>query len=240
MKYLSLAILYNGDYFKIRKHVELGKQVPEFSYDGKYVEYGDERYPAALYQCEYPPYVLFYEGNLDLLNNPAVAVIGNRKPSEYSLNATASLVKSLRSNCVIISGLAYGIDIEAHKNALDFRCVAVLGCGVDVCYPKGHQNVFEELKANHLVLSEYPKGVHPQRHHFPFRNRIIAALSKQIYVMSATMKSGTLGTVDEALKLNREIICLPHQINDPTGKGCNYLIEQGASMLTNLKDLSNI
>lgn len=236
----NVAIHLRGDYPSICRFINEGKKVPSYAYKGNYTCYGDSDYPKSLYDLEFPPFVIFYEGNLSLLKSSSIAVIGSRNPSEYALEMTRAFVRNVKHTHTIISGLAYGIDIAAHREALDFQSVAVLGCGLDICYPSRHYAELAYMKKQHLVITEYPLGVKPQKHYFPFRNRLIAALAKTIYVMSASPRSGTMHTVNEALKLNRRIVCLPHNINDITGLGCNLLIQEGAEVLTNLEDLSNI
>ena len=184
-----------------------------------------------------PPYIIFYRGDISLLRKESVGIIGSRKPSLYALSVTEKLSLKLAERFVIVSGLAYGIDVCAHQSALKFNTIAILGCGVDIVYPRIHKEIQEEISKSHLLISEYPPGVGPQKYHFPFRNRLIASLSQDLYVMSGTFKSGTMHTVMEALKLNKNIICLPHPITDSSGSGCNALIADGAMMLTNLNDL---
>lgn len=236
----NLAIYYSGDYAKIRKHVAKGLPIENYSYAGNYLVLGDCDYPQCFYDLEEPPYVIFYEGNLDSLKTEIIAIVGSRKPSSYSLEMTHKLVERLKQGYSIISGLAYGIDVCAHLSALDSKTIAVIACGLDCFYPMKHKELQKHMMQHHLVISEYPLGVKPKKHHFPFRNRLIACLGKKVYVMSAKERSGTMCTVNEALRLNREVICLPHPINDSSGYGCNLLIEQGASLLTNLDDLFNI
>nr|WP_244660378.1 DNA-processing protein DprA [Erysipelothrix sp. strain 2 (EsS2-7-Brazil)] len=236
----NLAIHLRGDYSSICRFIHEGKRVPSYEYQGNYICYGDRDYPKCFYELDDPPFVIFYEGNLSLLHSRCIAVVGSRTPSKYALRMTELFVRNVREHYTIVSGLAYGIDIMAHRCALDFQSIAVVGCGLDICYPFKHREVFDVMKQKHLVISEYPIGVHPQKHYFPFRNRLIAALSQSIYVMSALARSGTMHTVNEALKLNRRVVCLPHNLDDISGVGCNLLIQEGAEVLTNLEDLSNI
>ena len=239
--YKNLAIHCQGDYHRMVKLLEKDVAIPHYHYSGQYVTIVDEAYPKALFDLEYKPLVLFYEGNLDIINKSVcVSIIGSRKPSVYALGATEKLVYLLREKYTIVSGLAYGIDICAHINSLDFKGVAVLGCGIDVVYPKAHTWVFDKMCKDHCILSEYPKGVQPKKHHFPFRNRIIAALSKRLYVMAATHQSGTIKTVEEAVKINRDIYCLPHNIFELSGQGCNALIADGAGVISTLDTLEKL
>lgn len=237
-KYLkNLSIHYEGDYTAIKKHLESRREVRNYVSNYPYICIGDKAYPKRLYDLQNPPFVLFYIGDINLLTSHSVSVVGSRNPSDYAVAMTHALVSGLKDKWTIVSGLAKGIDAHAHNTALDFSTIAVVGCGIDVIYPKCNAHLFELLKKKHLILSEYPEGVKPKRYFFPFRNRIIAALSDQLYVMSATKRSGTMTTVNEALKLNRHILCLPHNIDEKSGEGCNQLILEGADILTSVHDL---
>lgn len=236
----NVAIACKGNYKAMYMAIKNREPVCSFETSDSYVCIGEAAYPACFYELACPPWVVFYEGNLSLLKTKSVGVIGSRKPETYSLDMTREAVLRLKPQATIVSGFAYGIDICAHKNSLDFSTIAVLGCGVDVCYPKEHAAIFEYMKRYQLVISEFPWGVRPQKHHFPFRNRLIAALSDPLYVMSASLKSGTMHTVEVALDLNRHVVCLPHRLHDKNGEGCNRLIQDGAGILTNLEDLANI
>lgn len=231
------AIHYEGDYHKIKKAISRKEVIPKYHSKFSYLCIGDENYPKRLYDLKTPPYVLFYIGNIDLLNTESVSVVGSRKPSVYAKKMTQIMVHNLKQKYTIVSGLAKGIDAISHHSALDFSTIAVLGCGIDVIYPKCNILLFKELKQNHLILSEYPQGIQPKPYFFPFRNRIIAALSERLYVMSAALRSGTMTTVNEALSINRHVLCLPHPIDDLSGIGCNQLILEGADILTSVHDL---
>lgn len=236
----NLACLYQGNYAAMVKHCAAKKPVDEFECVSNFITIADEAYPKVLLELEMPPLILFYKGNLSLLSTSCVGVVGSRKPSAYAKDMTKKAVNVLKEKFTILSGMAYGIDAIAHKAALSHGTIAVLGSGIDVVYPHEHAHLYHMLCMNHLVISEYPPGTKPQRHFFPFRNRIIACLSKKVYVMSAALRSGTMLTVEEALFLNREVICLPHAIDEISGHGCNMLIAEGASLLTNIDDLYNI
>lgn len=236
----NVAIHYKGDYAKMHRHIVDKRPIPSYPYEGFYLCMGDRDYPLCFYQLDCPPYILFYMGNIELINSRCIAVIGNRRPSEYGLNMTEIFVNAQKMSYTIVSGLAYGIDGQAHKSALDHQTIAIVATGLDYCYPPEHRSLMDEIARNHLVLSEYPEGVRPMKHFFPFRNRLIACLGEKTVVMSARLKSGTMRTVDITLKLNKEVICLPHPITDSSGIGCNQLIQEGATVLTNMKDLYNI
>ncbi|HZJ87507.1 MAG TPA: DNA-processing protein DprA [Erysipelothrix sp.] len=232
----DLSMHYDGDYHKITNALKSQKKVPRYKSDYGYICIGDKDYPKRLYDLQKAPYVLFYIGDIRLLKETSISVVGSRNPSNYALEATGKLVHNLKNNVCIVSGLAKGIDAKAHQAALDFSTIAVLGCGIDVVYPQCNRHLFEEIKKSQLILSEYPQGVTPKRYFFPFRNRIIAALSDRLYVMSATKRSGTMTTVNEALTLNRHVLVLPHPLGLKSGEGCNQLILEGADILTSLSD----
>ena len=232
----DLSMHYDGDYQKIAKAVQSRQQVPHYKSDYPYICIGDKLYPKRLYDLDQAPFVLFYIGNIELLEKDSVSVVGSREPSSYALVSTRKLVNHLKKEYCIVSGLAKGIDACAHQSSLDFSTIAVLGCGIDVIYPKCNEHLFNAMKKSQLILSEYPQGVKPKRYFFPFRNRIIASLSDRLYVMSATKRSGTMTTVNEALALNRHVLVLPHPLGLKSGEGCNHLILEGADILTSLVD----
>lgn len=199
-----------------------------------FVCYGEENYPQAFYDCQYPPLVLFYEGNLSLLNNKKLAVVGSRDCSNYAYEHTKRIVSTLSQKYVIVSGLAKGIDGVAHQAALQGKgTVGFLGCGIHRIYPAENRELIHEMKRNHLVMSEYHGNVAPKKHHFPWRNRLIVAAGDKLCVMAARVKSGTMHSVNEAVLLDREIYCLPYDLDDSSGTGCLEIVNSGASLLTN-------
>lgn len=233
----ALSLYCGGDYFKIKKCLERGF-VPSGNFKKEpSICYGDELYPSSFYKLKHPPYVIYYRGNPKLLNSRCISIVGSRKPSLYALEMTEKITDNLKENYTIVSGLAKGIDACAHKASLDFHTIGVLGCGVDIIYPTENKYLYDMMSIQQCIISEYPAAVKPNRHHFPFRNRLIAALGEELIVMSATLRSGTMTTVNEALLLNKNVKCLPHPIGEPTGVGCNQLIKEGADILTNIEDI---
>lgn len=233
----DIAVYCEGNHQKIKKMINSNQTVGSYQIDCDYVCMGDALYPKALYDLEKPPFVLFYKGNIQLLEKKCISVVGSRYPSLYAKEMTHRLVDKLKNDYTIVSGLARGIDTIAHKSSLDFFTVAVLGCGIDVVYPHENTHLFKVMQEKQCIVSEYPPGVKPEKHYFPFRNRIIAALSPDLYVMSAALKSGTMTTVNEALTLNRHVLVLPHPIDMKSGQGCNQLIQEGADILTSVDNL---
>ncbi len=237
---LYYARKYHGEWKQIAKAITKEEEWYEIHYDGMFVTIVDEEYPIQLRTLGFPPWVIFYEGDLSLLNKEAVAVIGSRNASSYGIRVCRHIVSLLKERYVIVSGVAKGIDAIAHREAFTNHTIGVIGCGLDIMYPRENKGIYEQLKANHLMISEYPHGVKPFAHHFPWRNRLIAALSSAIIVIEANVKSGTMLTVNEALALNKPIYCVPHAYFDVQGKGCNLLISQGAYPLVDDYDIENI
>ena len=225
---IRLAIKYNGNYFKIRKALSR-QEIPENCDLQPALTIVDEDYPRSLLELKYPPFVLFYSGNKKLLEERKIAVVGSRKAGSYGIAATEYLVKRIKNRYVIISGMAKGIDAVAHLNAE--KTIGVLGNGLDVTYPKENSVLYQKMKETQLLISEYPAGTGPAKEHFPFRNRIMAALAEKLIVTQAAERSGTMHTVNEALDLGKEIYVVPYRLNDPDGIGCNRLIEQGANII---------
>ncbi|MBI4408477.1 MAG: DNA-protecting protein DprA [Gemmatimonadetes bacterium] len=200
---------------------------------------GDPRYPLELLEqlIDRPP-VLFARGRLELLGRPAVAIVGARSHTEYGAESARELAEGLaRAGVVVISGMARGIDSLAHAAALAGGTIGVLGCGIDVVYPPEHGRLYERMATEGLLLSEFPPGAPALRHHFPQRNRLIAALARGVVVIEARVKSGTIITVDHALDLGREVFAVPGPIGRPTSAGTNALIRQGAALVTGVQDI---
>lgn len=201
----------------------------------------DPRYPLLLSEIHSPPLVLFARGNLELLRQRRLTVVGTRKPTRCGLAATRSIVEPLaRNGIVIVSGLAYGIDAAAHQAALagNGRTIAVLGNGIDQIYPAGNRALGEAIiHHDGLIISEHPPGTEPQRHFFPQRNRILAGLSTASLIVEAGEKSGALITARMALDENREVFAVPGPIDSPASVGTNNLIKLGASVATSADDL---
>ncbi|MEL7354821.1 MAG: DNA-processing protein DprA [Cyanobacteria bacterium J06560_5] len=198
----------------------------------------DAGYPVLLFAINDPPPVLYYRGGLRLNERPTVltvGMVGTRRPSAYGKRWTQRLSSALtRQGAIVISGLAAGIDTEAHTSCLNNRglTVAVLGTGVDVVYPKHNQSLYERIvQEGGLVVSEYPDGTGPDRAHFPQRNRIIAGLSRAILVTEAPARSGALITSRLANDYGREVYALPSSLDNVQGMGCLQAIEQGAQMI---------
>lgn len=204
-----------------------------------YFLFQDEEYPNKLMELhDYPPAILV-NGSLPSPSIPSVAIIGARNCSNYGQSMATDYATDIAASGIqVISGMAMGIDGIAGRAALktNGRSFAVLGSGPDVCYPSSNRDLFDALRLNGGIISEYPLGTAGASWHFPMRNRIISALSDAIIVLEAKEKSGTMITVDFALELGRDIYSLPGRNSDLTSKGCNLLIKQGADILISPED----
>lgn len=209
----------------------------------QYITIVDPDYPPELQTIYQPPLVLFYYGNIHLLKQlgKSIALIGSRKPSAYGLTMTRVIAKELvQAGYVVVSGLASGIDGAAHQSAIDEggSTIAILGSGIDYCYPKDHLSIYKKIKEQHLLISEYPGLVPPSSEHFPQRNRIVAGLSKGVVVTEASERSGTLITVGYALTQGKEVFCVPHLAQ--LHSSCNRLIKEGAYLVETGQDILDI
>jgi DNA processing protein len=205
----------------------------------------DPEYPRLLLETPNLPPVLYYRGEVDLLENsgekPLVGIVGTRKPSDYGIRWTRQISTALAKNgFTVVSGMAEGIDTETHLATMKAggRTIAVLGTGVDVIYPPKNRDLYKQILTQGLVVSEYPAKTPPDRKHFPQRNRIIAGLSRAVLVMEAPVKSGALITATYANEYGRDVYALPGRIDDYPSQGCLKLLNQGASLV--LKELDQL
>jgi DNA processing protein len=183
---------------------------------------------------------LYVQGNCACLQKPAVAIIGSRAASSYGKRISAQLAHELaRAGIVVVSGLAAGIDGHAHKGCLEDggETVAVLGCGVDVVYPRVHAGLYRQVSGQGVLVSEYPLGTPPDGFRFPARNRIISGLSLGVIVVEATRKSGSLITARLALDQGREVFAVPGRIDSKKSEGTHWLIQQGAHLVQTVRDV---
>jgi DNA processing protein len=203
---------------------------------------GDGAYPPLLREIHDPPATLFLRGDADasVLTQPSVAVVGARACSPYGAQVARMLGRELAAaGLVVISGLARGVDGEAHRGALEANglTVAVLGCGIDRDYPAVHAQLARRICARGLIVSEYDVGVEPAPWRFPARNRIIAGLAEVAIVVEARTKSGALITADFALEDNRPVFAVPGEITSALSAGTNSLLREGAAPLTAVEDV---
>lgn len=207
----------------------------------KYITILDEDYPKELKALRFPPWVLFYEGDLALLKQPKIAIVGSRNLSSYGTELTIRASTELKKRFVLVSGLAKGADGIVHECALEQgHSIGVIGSGLGTCYPKENRNLYAAMKKHDLILSEYPFHTGVRREHFPWRNRILAALGQALIVTEAKYRSGTMLSVNEALSLSKEIYTFPHPFESESGSGCNRLIADGANILYTMEQLKEI
>lgn len=206
--------------------------------------YTDAAYPHRLKGIEDAPVVLYVKGNTNLNSARTVGIVGTRKATSYGKTCVEELIKGLVAHqSVIVSGLAYGIDIHAHKEALKagLPTLAVLGSGIDVIYPSAHSDTAKRLVNQGALITENCFGTKPDAHNFPQRNRIIAGLCDALVVMEAREKGGALITAELANGYNRDVFAVPGDIHSPCSMGCNKLIRNHkANLLTSIKDLEYI
>ncbi|HWR18938.1 MAG TPA: DNA-processing protein DprA [Clostridia bacterium] len=199
---------------------------------------GDDTYPELLKHIHNPPPVLFVKGRLKNDITLPLAIIGSRKCTSYGKKMAFSLASDLtRAGACVVSGLAYGIDAQSAAGALsikesDFPTVAVLGCGVDVVYPKDNENLYSEIVERGAVVSEFLPGTGPHPSNFPRRNRIISGMSRGLVVVEAASRSGTSITANFALEQGRDVFAVPGRVSDPMSEGTNRLIAEGAAKIT--------
>lgn len=200
----------------------------------------DENYPQRLFPYNHKPYFLFYKGRMPDDSLPVAAMVGARACSGYGRNMARNLARELSHNNVqIISGMARGIDTYSGLGAIEGKApvFAVLGCGVDICYPTENIELYENILKNGGVISEYPPGSPPTAWHFPQRNRIISGLSDKVVVIEAKEKSGSLITVEWALEQGKDVMAVPGRVGDRLSSGCNRLIKNGAGLVTSAEDI---
>ena len=203
----------------------------------------DSIFPEFLKNISDAPLALYCAGDISLLNRDCVAVVGARKCSEYGRQVALKIGETLAKNDIVtVSGMAEGIDASAHLGALKVggKTIAVLGSGVDVCYPRCNKNLYDRIIDEGLIISEYPLGTKPKPFYFPRRNRIISAISKAVTVVEASSGSGSLITAEIAAEQGKEIIAVPGNINSTFSLGCNKLIADGASIMTVPEDVLRI
>ncbi len=212
-----------------------------------------DEYPELLKRISDPPALLYVHGNLSILKDPQLAIVGSRNPTQSGANNAYEFAKYLgQTGFCITSGLALGIDGMAHKGALDAEAptIAVVATGIDRVYPSKHRDLAHRIVENGAIISEFPLATQANPRNFPRRNRIISGLSYGTLVVEAAQKSGSLITARLAMEQNREVFAIPGSIHNPLAKGCHQLIRQGAKLvetaqdileeMINVVDLSNI
>ena len=206
--------------------------------------YTDSRYPKRLKNCNDSPVLLYSRGNANLNNLRIISIVGTRNATEYGKELCKQLIEELIPyNVLVVSGLALGIDVAAHKECLKYNVptVGVLGHGLDRMYPGQNRSTAEKMVQNGGLLSEYPSGTIPDRENFPQRNRIVAGMADATIVVEAGIKGGALITAEIANSYNRDVFAFPGRIGDTYSEGCNFLIRNNkAALLTGAADLAFI
>ena len=246
---VALAIKFKGNWEDIycatqnKEYDDLDNYLAEaISNQYRYITILSPEYPELLRKQYMPPFVLFYYGDISLLTNVAknVAVVGSRECSDYGKEMTEKIVKEICHEYTIVSGMAIGIDTVAHHAAIEGggKTIAILGGGIDYIYPPSNRKLYQELKKNHLIVSEYPGNTITQPDNFPRRNRIIAMISRGTIVTEAYARSGTLTTVMFTLQCNRLLLCVPYLATSDSE--CNRLIANGAYLIQSGKEAISI
>ncbi|NLC96626.1 MAG: DNA-processing protein DprA [Erysipelotrichaceae bacterium] len=233
-KVVYYSYKYNGDYYKVTNAIAKNEEVKKYDIKDNYITIFDNDYPNNFKKLRYPPWVIFYKGNISLLNKSCISIVGSRNACEYGVLVTKKIVEN-NKNKVVVSGLAKGIDAIAHIEALKYSgTIGIIGSGLSIKYPYCNSFIYDIMEKEQLIISEYPNHVTIKKHHFPFRNRLIASLGECLYVTQAKIKSGTMLTVNEAINLSKDVYVVPYPLFEKEGEGCNLLISQGAYILTEL------
>lgn len=196
----------------------------------------DNLYPKRLLNCYDAPTMLYYRGNADLNSSKIISIIGTRNNTDYGRQITEQLVTDLQSfKAIIVSGLAYGIDIIAHKAALqnNLQTVGVLAHGLDKIYPRLHLSLAKQMTMYGGLLTEFPRGTLPDKHNFPRRNRIVAGMADATIVVETAVKGGSIITAELANGYSRDVFAFPGRIHDAKSAGCNHLIKNNRAILLN-------
>jgi DNA processing protein len=225
-----------------RQYRESAREILEWTHREGYgiLLRGETLFPPLLEEIDHPPLVLYAAGQLEVLKMPSLALVGTRRPTCYGLQMAEGLAYDLAQRGIaIVSGLARGIDGAAHRGCLEAGTgtIAVLGCGIDVTYPREHRRLSRQIQDMGLLLSEFPPGTPPLRKNFPMRNRILSGLAPGCLIIEAKEYSGSLITARFALEQNREVFALPGNITSPQSFGPNFLIKKGAKAVQSWKDI---
>jgi DNA processing protein len=200
----------------------------------------DPEYPRMLREIYDPPTLLYVRGNVEVLSQPAVSIVGTRKPTLYGTQMAERLGRELAARGVtIVSGMARGIDAISHQGAMavNGRAIGVLGTGVNVCYPKENKKLYEKVLERGAIISEFPLWTHPAPENFPIRNRIVAGMPVGVVVVEGAQYSGSLITARLAMEFGREVFGVPGNATQPVSFAPNQLIRQGAKLVTNGEDV---
>lgn len=247
---LYFSIKYKGNWEQIKNALARKEIVSED--EGKAlisnikcnaITFIDSDYPNCIKQAYRPPFVLFYQGNIQLLESrKKLGVVGSRNNSNYGRETTEKIITGLaEKSCdiTVVSGMAKGIDSIAERTAIkhNMKIISILGCGVDICYPESSRDIFEYSKTqNGLLISEFPPGIKPLSQNFPMRNRIISSIIHTLLIVEAKRRSGTSITARLSLEDNKDILCVPRNVDSPY-KLTNFLIKEGADSCLGAEDV---
>ena len=238
---LKLGQTQKNDLWNALQSKQLSQKIQQNLEVSHFLTILDKRYPSQLQEIYSPPVVLFYQGDLELLDSKKLlGVVGARQCSSYALQALTQLLPNvIQQKLILVSGLAKGVDGLSHQLALKHhgKTIAVIGNGLDISYPSCNRALQTQIAHAGLLLSEYPLESRPLKYHFPLRNRIIAGLCQTVLVVEARHHSGSLITANLALQENRNVLALPGRINDIYSTGCNELIAAGAKPVLNSNDI---
>jgi DNA processing protein len=247
--YENLIDAFNDNFSQITNKITIKKisniniYVNQEILNQRFISIFDFAYPSKLKELKNPPLILWYEGNIDLVSKPSIAIVGSRNISSFANHIIIQVVPELINNDIcIVSGLAFGVDASAHKQTIENNglTIGVLGGGLDYksFSPKSNWALYQDIiLKNGLVITEYPAGFKPTVYTYPERNRIVAGLAEKILVVQASEKSGSLITAEVAKKLNRKVFTPTVDYFEPIFKGNRDLIENGASVMTKPSDL---
>lgn len=203
--------------------------------------FDDHTYPNTLKQCSDSPIILFQKGNFEWNQQHTLSIIGTRAMTEYGKKMCEDLIEKFKPyNIAIVSGLAYGVDITAHRQSLqlDIPTIGIVAHGLQTIYPTIHNSVAQKMQEQGAIVSEYMSGTNLEKGNFPSRNRIVAGISEATIVIETDMRGGSMITAELAFSYNKEIFCFPGRANDIKSAGCNYLIRKlKAQLITKAEDL---
>lgn len=221
--------IYNSRCLNLKEELEILK-----NQNIKVISFKDDNYPIYLKNISHPPVFLYYKGNINLLKNKIIGIVGTRKPTTYGkISCEKFTTELVNSGVTTVSGLALGIDAICHKTTLELNgnTIAVVGSGLDIIYPYENKKYWNEISKKGLLLSEFPLGTKPLPYNFPMRNRIIVGISKGILVVESKEKGGSLITASIALEEGRDIFAVPGDIYSPVSIGTNNLIKKSEAKL---------
>lgn len=239
----GLSVKKAENFLKARDRINPDKVLSDVTNRGiKYLTFEDDRYPVMLKNIDNPPSVLYYKGDLDLVNfERTLAVVGSRKTSRYAKDAVNLIISQLANTDIcIVSGLASGIDTAAHTAALDngLKTIGVIASGFDFVYPSANAELYRKIEnGNGIIFTEYFPTFEPLKFRFPQRNRIVSGLSYGTVVAEASLKSGALITANLTLEQGRELMCIPGLITNPNTEGIYKLLKNGATLVTSADDI---